>query len=71
MKKQTQQESRPQMFHRFFEGAFVEVASQVWARGKNGHVGGYRWPATRRRVRELARKQARFGMRQARAQRAS
>lgn len=58
--------SRQQMFRQFFTASMIDVAGKLWDKGPKGNVGGYRWPANRKRVRELARKTARLGMKAAR-----
>lgn len=56
------EESRPEMFRAFYRTNLDEIASRVGRRTSDGR---WKWTggATRRRVRELARQQARLEMR--------
>ena len=57
---------RPRMFRAIERVVTENLLKRFWVRGGVDRVGGYQWPANRRRIRQLARQMARDEMRTAR-----
>jgi hypothetical protein len=54
---------RPRMFRAIERVVTDKLLKRFWVRGGVNQVGGYQWPANRRRIRQLARQMARDEMR--------
>jgi len=53
---------RPRLFRAIERVVTEMLLKRFWVRGGVDRVGGYQWPANRRRIRQLARQMARDEM---------